>query len=117
MVSVYARRMQIEEEFRDLKNEHLGLGFAANRSSQGERLGVLLLVACLASFVLRLIGEIARAHHLERQCQSNTRRSRAVLSCINLARQLAGKGQVIFPYYEFMAALRHLRRCFWMQEI
>ncbi|WP_198358816.1 hypothetical protein [Noviherbaspirillum autotrophicum] len=76
---------------------------------------MLLLVACLASFLLRLIGEIAHAHHLERHCQSNTRRSRAVLSSINLARQVTRKGQLAFPFYEFMAALRHLRRGF-MQE-
>jgi hypothetical protein len=117
VVNVYAKRMQIEEEFRDLKNEHFGLGFSANRSKHGKRFGVLLLVACLASFLLRLIGEIAHAHHVERQCQSNTRRSRAVLSCINLARQLAGKGLLVFPYYEFMAALRLLCRRFRVQEV
>src|SRR4051812_35641843 len=71
VVNVYARRMQIEEEFRDLKNKHSGLVFAANRSKHRERIGVLLLVACLASFLLRLIGEIARAHDMERRCQSN----------------------------------------------
>lgn len=116
VVNVYARRMQIEEEFRDLKSEHFGLGFSANCSRHGKRLGVLLLVACLTSFLLRLIGEIAHAHHWERQCQSNTRRSRAVLSVMNLARYLARKGQVVFPYYEFRAALRHLRLRF-AQEI
>jgi hypothetical protein len=109
--------MQIEEEFRDLKNERLGLGFAANRSERGERLGVLLIIACLASYALRLIGEIAHARRLERQCQSNTRRSRAVLSLINLAQQLARKGKLVFPYYAFMAALRHLRQRFYVQQI
>jgi hypothetical protein len=51
IVAVYAQRMQIEESFRDLKSERFGLGFSANRSTQKNRLGVLLLVACLASFV------------------------------------------------------------------
>lgn len=37
---------------------------------------VLLLVACLASFVLRLIGEVGKAKQLDFQFQSNTRRSR-----------------------------------------
>ncbi|WP_239190421.1 transposase [Candidatus Nitrotoga sp. HW29] len=61
VVTVYAQRMQIEESFRDLKSERFGLGFSASRSTQKNRLGVLLLVVCLASFVLRLIGEVGKA--------------------------------------------------------
>jgi hypothetical protein len=116
-VTIYSKRMQIEEEFRDLKNVNLGLGFSANRTKHGKRLAVLLLIACLTTFLLRLIGQIAQANQMERQCQSNTRRSRPVLSLINLARQLARKGHLVFSYHEFMAALRHLRRRFCIQEI
>jgi hypothetical protein len=61
VVAVYAQRMQIEESFRDLKSERFGLGFSTNRPTQKDRLGVLLLVGCLASFVLRLIGEVGKA--------------------------------------------------------
>jgi hypothetical protein len=117
VVTIYSKRMQIEEEFRDLKNVNLGLGFSANRTKHGKRLAVLLLIACLTTFLLRLIGQIAQANQMERQCQSNTRRSRPVLSLINLARQLARKGHLVFSYHEFMAALRHLRRRFCIQEI
>jgi hypothetical protein len=62
IIVVYAQRMQNEESFRDLKSEHFGLGFSAGRSTQKNRLGVLLLIACLASFVLRLIGEVGKAN-------------------------------------------------------
>lgn len=117
MVNVYAKRMQIEEEFRDLKNEHFGLGFSANRSKRRERLSVLLLIACLATFLLRLIGEIAHAHQMERQCQSNTRRSRPVLSLISLARQLIRKESLDFSIFEFFAALRRLRCQFHLQSV
>jgi hypothetical protein len=101
--------MQIEEAFRDLKSERFGLGFSANRSTHDARLGVLLLIACLASFVWRLIGEAAKARQLERQCQSNTRRSRAVLSVISLARQLVRKGLAHFCSSDLHAALCRLR--------
>jgi hypothetical protein len=73
VVGLYAQRMQIEEEFRDLNSTHFGLGFSAGRSQHKERLSVLLLIACLAFFVLRLIGQIAHTQQLERQCQINTR--------------------------------------------
>jgi hypothetical protein len=69
VVSVYAKRMQIEEEFRDLKSPHFGLGLSASRSRNRKQLSVLLLIACLATFVLRLIGEIAHARQIERQYQ------------------------------------------------
>lgn len=109
VVAVYAQRMQIEESFRDLKSERFGLGFSANRSTQKDRLGVLLLVACLASFVLRLIGEAGKARQMEFQFQSNTRRSRPVLSVITLALQLVQHGMAAFPPREFRQALERMR--------
>jgi hypothetical protein len=109
VVAVYAQRMQIEESFRDLKSERFGLGFSANRSTQRSRLGVLLLVACLASFVLRLIGEVGKARQMEFGFQSNTRRKRPVLSVITLALQLVQHGMAAFPPREFSVALERLR--------
>ena len=109
IVAVYAQRMQIEEFFRDLKSERFGLGFSANRSTRKNRLGVLLWVACLASFVLRLIGEAGKAKQMEFKFQSNTRRSRPVLSVITLALQLVQHGMAAFPPREFGAALKRLR--------
>jgi hypothetical protein len=109
VVAVYAQRMQIEESFRDLKSEHYGFGFSAGRSKQKDRLSVLLLIACLASFVLRLIGEVGKAKQMEFQFQSNTRRSRPVLSVITLALQLVQHGMAAFPPRELHKALVSLR--------
>lgn len=108
VVAAYAQRMQIEESFRDLKSEQFGLGFSTGRSRQKNRLGVLLLIACLASFVLRLIGEAGKARQMEFQFQSNTRRSRPVLSVITLALQLVQHGMAAFPPREFRKALENL---------
>jgi hypothetical protein len=110
VVAVYAQRMQIEESFRDLKSERFGLGYSANRSTQKNRLSVLLLIACLALFVLRLIGEAGKARQMEFQFQSNTRRSRPVISVISLALQLVQHGMAAFPPREFREALESLRR-------
>jgi hypothetical protein len=109
IVAVYAQRMQIEESFRDLKSEQFGLGFSSNRSTQKNRLGVLLLVASLALFVLRLIGEVGKEKQMEFKFQSNTRRSRPVISVINLALQLVRHGMAAFPPREFNAVLVRLR--------
>lgn len=109
VVAAYAQRMQIEETFRDLKSERFGLGFNASRSARKDRLSVLLLIACLASFVLRLIGEAGKARQLDLQFQSNTRRIRPVLSVISLALQLVHHGVAAFPPRELNAALARLR--------
>jgi len=77
--------MQIEEAFRDLKCARYGLGFELNLSRSRERLTVLLLIALLAFFVLWLIGQQALARGLQFHYQSNTRRTRPVLSLFNLA--------------------------------
>jgi hypothetical protein len=85
IINHFATRMQIEEAFRDLKCARYGLGFELNLSRSRERLTVLLLIALLAFFVLWLIGQQALARGLQFHYQSNTRRTRPVLSLFNLA--------------------------------
>lgn len=85
IIGHYAARMQIEEAFRDLKCTRYGLGFELNLSRSRERLAVLLLIALLSFFVLCLIGQQALARGLQFHYQSNTRRTRPVLSLFNLA--------------------------------
>lgn len=70
---------------------------------------MLLLIACLASFVLRLIGSAGIHKQLELQFQSNTRRTRPVLSVITLARQIVRRGQLTFSRHELKTALDRLR--------
>lgn len=85
IVNHYGSRMQIEEAFRDLKCPRYGWSFSLNRSRSRERLAILLLIALLAFFVLWLIGQQALARGLQFRYQSNTRRTRPVLSVFNLA--------------------------------
>ncbi|MBX9408492.1 transposase, partial [Pseudomonas baetica] len=80
IVAVYKRRMQIEEGFRDVKSEHLGLGLNLHRSHCLHRIEILLLVAALANYLLFLTGLQARQSNLERRYQSNSLRERRVLS-------------------------------------
>jgi len=85
IINHFATRMQIEEAFRDLKCTRYGLGFELNLSRSRERLAALLLIALLSFFVLWLIGQQAFARGLQFHYQSNTRRTRPVLSLFNLA--------------------------------
>jgi len=71
-----------------LRCTRYGLSFTLNLSRSRERLAVLLLIALLSFFVLWLIGQQALAQGLQLHYQSNTRRTRPVLSLFNLACQL-----------------------------
>ncbi len=88
IINHFATRMRIEEAFRDLKCTRYGLGFELNGSRSRERLAALLLIALLSFFVLWLIGSQALARGLQWHYQSNTRRTRPVLSVFSLAAQL-----------------------------
>ena len=93
------------------------MGLSASRSKHKDRLSVLLLIACLASFVLRLIGQAAKNKQMEFQFQSNTRRSRPVLSVISLGLHLVRKNLATFPRHELNAVLDRLRYCHPVLEI
>jgi len=60
IVAGYAKRMQIEESFRDLKSHRYGAAFKDSLSYKPERLTVLLLLQSLASFAAWLMGLVAR---------------------------------------------------------
>jgi hypothetical protein len=84
IVAFYARRMQIEENFRDCKSPQFGMGFQIGRSRTQQRLHALLLIATLAAFMLWHIGQLAEAEGLHRRFKLTTRRTRE-LSLVALA--------------------------------
>lgn len=61
LVDLYARRMQIELAFRDLKSHRYGHAMEDSLTRQGKRLQILLLISTLASFVSWLAGMACEA--------------------------------------------------------
>ena len=61
IVAIYAKRMQIELAFRDLKSHRYGQALEDSLTRQGCRLQILLLVSTLASFVSWLAGMACEA--------------------------------------------------------
>ena len=80
--------MRIEQSFRDTKNLRVGLGLDVARSRSKQRLEILLLIAHLALFVQRLIGECARQRQLELQFMSTRRADRREISTLTLGRRI-----------------------------
>lgn len=92
IVHLYRQRMQIEENFRDLKNHRFGWSLRHVRSGFASRLNVLLLIAALAMLATLLLGRMAeqRGHHL--RYQSNTISNRRVLSFFFLGKLVLQRG-------------------------
>jgi len=80
VVAIYRTRMQIEEEFRDMKSRQYGLGFGQNKTKTLHRLKVLIFLASFANIVLTIVGLIIHAKNEHRHYQANTIRHRRVLS-------------------------------------
>jgi hypothetical protein len=88
IISIYKQRMQIEELFRDTKNQRLGFGLKKSLSTQPARLNILLLIGTIANYVAFLVGQAAKALSMQYQFQSNTIKTRAVISVFNLGCQI-----------------------------
>jgi hypothetical protein len=84
VVGIYARRMQIEETFRDAKNHRFGWSLGDVRLSTPQRTAVLLTLAAVAFLVVTLIGMAAERRGAHRAYQANTEKRR-VLSFLVLA--------------------------------
>jgi hypothetical protein len=68
IVTLYARRMQIEQSFRDLKSHRYGCAFEDTLTRTPERLEMLLLIHALASLAAWLAGLAATASAVAQVC-------------------------------------------------
>lgn len=68
IVDIYAKRMQIEQSFRDLKSHRYGCAFEDTLTRTPRRLEMLLLIHMLASLAAWLVGVAASANALARVC-------------------------------------------------
>ena len=92
IIALYAQRMRIEQSFRDLKNERVGLGLSVSRSRSQRRLEALLLIGHLALWLMRLIGEAAQQCQMHLQFQSVAHLDHREISVMTLARRVIDAG-------------------------
>ena len=92
VVAIYARRMQIEQTFRDTKSSRFGVSLSHARTNSAERANVLLLIAALVHALAVLVGLAAEAARLHLREQANTVVTRRVLSLALLGRLVLARG-------------------------
>lgn len=66
--ALYAKRMQIEQSFRDLKSHRYGCAFEDTLTRSAQRLEMLLLIHMLASLAAWLVALAANANAVARVC-------------------------------------------------
>lgn len=81
---LYATRMQIEETFRDTKNPRFGWSLQQARYRSAWRIDNLFLLIALAMLAVMLLGSAAEATNRHLAYQSNTIKTRRVLSWFTL---------------------------------
>jgi len=108
VVSLYSQRMQIEENFRDTKNNKLGIGLECANSKSVERFDNLLLVAALILYILWCIGCTAVMKKLHYSLQANTQKERMVLSIITIAREIIDDDRYFIAHEEYVYVLFQL---------
>ncbi len=80
VVEIYFTRMQIEESFRDIKSPQFGFGLRYSRSLGIKRLTNLFLIGLLGTLIAWLIGLCAKNRNLHYGFQTNSIKTRNVLS-------------------------------------
>ena len=86
LIALYARRMQIELSFRDLKSHRYGQAFEDSLTRKGPRIEVLLLLSTLAAFATWLVGMACEASGID-QWLTPFRSKRRLYSVMRLGRE------------------------------
>jgi hypothetical protein len=110
IMKLYSRRMQIEQNFRDEKNEHLGFGLRASYSRSAGRMLVLSLLATLATVVMWLLGYHAENKGIHLRWQANSLKSKRVISHLTLAENVLRHSPLIIKLTELSTVLNHLAK-------
>ena len=78
IVSRYGRRFTIEETFRDIKDNHFGMGMSATNIRNPDRRDRLLFISAIAQGLLTQLGAAGEACGLDRILKSNTVKTRTM---------------------------------------
>lgn len=88
IASLYKKRMQIEQNFRDDKNQRFGFAWRYSRTTDIIKISILCLIAAIATLILWFIGFFAEKQSLQYDFQANTVKKHRVLSFIFLGMQI-----------------------------
>jgi hypothetical protein len=107
LVGLYARRMQIEGSFRDLKSHRYGAAFEDSLTRHGPRLSILLMLNTLASFACWLAG-MASEQSGQAKWLATCKTTRKLYSTLRIGREALLRRWPMEPISQWLARLRVL---------
>jgi hypothetical protein len=94
IVNIYRQRMRIEENFRDTKCPHYGLGLKKSLTKAPQRMEILLLIAAITTFAAWLAGLITTLTGKAADFQAHSAKFTRSLSIVYLGREALKKHPV-----------------------
>lgn len=107
IVNIYRQRMRIEENFRDSKCPHYGLGLKNSLTRTPKRMEILLLIAAIATFAAWLAGLITTLTGKAADFQAHSAKFTRSLSMVYLGREVLKKHPV-FSKTQLLSAYKLL---------
>lgn len=95
IVNIYRQRMRIEQNFRDTKCPHYGLGLKESLTRVPERMNILLLITAIATFAAWLAGIIITQRGKAADFQAHSAKSTNSISIVFLGRGFLKKQSYI----------------------
>lgn len=105
MIKLYARRMQIELSFRDLKSHRYGQAFEDSLTRKDHRIEILLLLSAMAAFASWVAGLAADAMDMTRWLVPHSAK-RKLYSVVRLGREALVRQWLIDHVSQWFEALR-----------
>ena len=107
IVNIYRQRMRIEENFRDTKCPHYGLGLKKSLTRDPGRMAILLLIAAIATWAAWLAGLITILAGNASDFQAHSAKFTQSLSIVYLGREVIKK-QLLISHSQLLNAINTL---------
>ena len=91
IVNIYRQRMRIEENIRDTKCPHYGLGLKNSLTLSPQRMNILLLIGAIANFIAWLAGLFIKSIGKAADFQAHSAKFTSALSYVFLGRRVLKK--------------------------
>jgi hypothetical protein len=110
LIAYYKKRMQIEQNFKDIKNEQLGMGLRRNASSGKTRINMLFFLAVLLIMIAWWFGLMIESLNKHRSYQANTIKHKRVRSFVHLARMAFRHEPQLLDWNLFLKVMSDLHK-------
>ena len=109
LVNYYKKRMQIEQNFKDIKNEQLGFGLRRNQSVKMTPVNMLIFLAVVLNMIAWWFGLMLESLNKHWDYQANSIKHKRVRSFVHLARMAFRQEPHLLEWELFLKVISELQ--------